>query len=136
MWSYAVYGCKNYLIQEQKALNWILQMNFAEIEIKMIANYLKGLKMIKLSTGVEISEDTVVSALKKAGISVEPKHVFEAGDVAVNEGEADIWRFIIRIDGRLCGVDRHGFNNGKGQKYFEAHNYKFVGKLSDTIPIN
>lgn len=29
--------------------------------------------MIKLSNGVEISEDTVVSALKKAGISVEPK---------------------------------------------------------------
>lgn len=29
--------------------------------------------MIKLSNGVEISEDTVVSALKKAGIKVEPR---------------------------------------------------------------
>jgi len=29
--------------------------------------------MIKLSNGVEISEDTVVSALKKCGIEVEPE---------------------------------------------------------------
>lgn len=31
--------------------------------------------MIKLSTGVEVSEETVVNALKAAGISVELKHV-------------------------------------------------------------
>jgi len=48
-------------------------MNFAELEVRAIAHYLRGLKMIRLSTGVEISEDTVVSALKKCGIKVEPE---------------------------------------------------------------
>jgi hypothetical protein len=57
----------------EREINKLFQINFAELEIKAVAHYLRGLKMIKLSTGVEISEDTVISALKKAGISVEPK---------------------------------------------------------------
>ena len=72
MWpmGYVVYGCKNRPVQ---TLSLWLQINFAEFEIRVIADYLRGLKMIKLSNGVEISEDTVVASLKKCGIKVEPE---------------------------------------------------------------
>lgn len=33
----------------------------------------RGIKMIKLSNGVEISEDTVIASLKRCGIKVEPE---------------------------------------------------------------
>lgn len=90
--------------------------------------------MITLSNGVELSESTVVSALKKAGISVEPKpkkHIFKAGDVARNEdGE---WRLIVRVCGTLYGIDKRGLRQGSGQGHFEALGYKYVCKLSDTV---
>jgi len=92
--------------------------------------------MIKLSTGVELSEDTVISALKKAGISVEPKHVFKAGDVAYYGGKTHLsteWRFIVLIDGKLCAINRWGSVSSTGQESFEACGYKYVGRLSDMI---
>lgn len=90
--------------------------------------------MIKLSNGVEISENTVVSALKKAGISVEPKpkkHIFSAGDMAKND--MGLWRLIVRISGKNYSVDRYGTYQGQGQGHFEALDYKYVGKLSNTV---
>lgn len=94
--------------------------------------------MIKLSTGVEISEDTVISALKKAGISVEPKHVFNKGDVAYNETNNKIdkpkdWRLIVGVNGKLCSVDSYGILQGWEQKYFERNNYVYAGRQLDLL---
>lgn len=95
-------------------------------------------KMIKLSNGVEISEDTVVAALKAAGINIEPvkpEHIFEVGDVA-NTPDGG-WRFIVLIDSKLIAVNQNGIVQGSGsnggQNHFEAFNYKFVGKQSDLL---
>lgn len=93
--------------------------------------------MIKLSNGVEISEDTVVSALKKAGISVEPKpkkHVFEAGDVVEPPWKEK--RIIIKVGGdlRAFGLDgRQRASQYSGIKNFDGCNYKYVCKLSDIV---
>ena len=88
--------------------------------------------MIKLSNGVEISEDTVVSALKKAGITVEPKHIFKAGDVAyVGHTKSPYdWRLIFRCDDRkLYSVNQAGNKQGDGsQEYFERNHYNYVGR--------
>lgn len=91
--------------------------------------------MIKLSNGVEISEDTVVSALKKAGINVEPKHIFETGDVAYCEGkiDSDNWRLIVEIHRILYSVDNAGNYIIQGQAAFETYNYKYIGKLKDLL---
>lgn len=97
------------------------------------------MNMIKLSTGTEVSEDTVVSALKKAGINVEPpkpKHIFQAGDVA--RSKYGYWRLIIKINGKLYAVDKYGYVMGEhsskiGQEHFEEFGYKFIGKQSDLI---
>lgn len=73
------------------------------------------MSMIKLSSGVEISEETVVAALKKVGIETEPskpKHIFEAGDVATTKYEN--WRFVIRIDGKIQSVNKYGFSCSTG----------------------
>ena len=92
------------------------------------------MSMIKLGNGVEISEDTVVAALKKAGIETKPpesKHIFGAGDVAKNEdGE---WRFIVYVNGKLYSVDRGGYSLSEGQKSFERWGYQFVGKLKNLL---
>lgn len=93
--------------------------------------------MIKLSSGVELSEDTVVAALKKAGISVEPKHVFEAGDVAYFDGvETDPnWRLIANVGGTLYAINKNGENASghANQSYFETWNYKYVGRQEDLL---
>lgn len=93
--------------------------------------------MIELSNGVEISEDTVVSALKKAGISVEPKHVFRAGDVVKTNWELDSKRIIIHVyGGNLIAVDIHGSQHGSdadSDGKFRGCHYEYVGKLSDMI---
>lgn len=96
--------------------------------------------MIKLSTGIEISEDTIISALKKAGISVEPKHVFSRGDIAYahngvkyGKNKSD-WRFIVQLDGKLHGFDRWGNYSGScGQVQFESNNYEYAGKQVDLL---
>lgn len=88
--------------------------------------------MFKLSNGVEISEETVISALKKSGICVEPKHVWAPGDVAYVDGDANYpvsWRLIISINGELKAANQLGWVQGDGsQKYFERNGYKFVGR--------
>lgn len=92
--------------------------------------------IIKLSNGVEISEETVVNALKKAGISVEPKHVFNAGDVAKVFGNTSpgSWRLIASIDGKLYSINQLGYKQGDGtQQYFEHNGYKFVGRQQDIL---
>ena len=119
-------------------INKMYQVSVAEIEKEMLAYCLKGIKMIKLSDGVEISEDTVISALKKAGISVELKHIFQRGDIAYNEVGSKVhnsedWRFIVSVNGWLCSVDKNGVLQGWGQKYFENCNYKYVGRQSDLL---
>ena len=97
--------------------------------------------MIKLSNGVEISEDTVVSALKKAGISVEPKpkHIFQAGDVAYLGGykELGCLRFIVKLNGKLHSLYRNGYcaSGDVNQDYFERYNYRYAGRLEDFLKI-
>jgi len=101
--------------------------------------------MIKLSSGVELSEDTVVAALKKAGISVEPrrsptasvpKHIFKAGDVAYYGGIESLgnWRFIVSAGGKLYAIGSNGLPTGSySQKDFEYHHYKYAGKQYDLL---
>lgn len=90
--------------------------------------------MIKLSNGVEVSEDAVVSALNKAGINVEPpkpKYIFKAGDVARNENNET--RIIVRVNGALKSFSKHGTSISDGQQDFERFDYKYVGRISDFI---
>lgn len=117
-------------------INKMYQVSVAEIEKEMLTYCLKGLKMIRLSNGVEISEATVVSALKKAGINIEPKHIFKAGDIAKTpHGD---WRFIVRIGANLHAINRNGCELGayapeEGQEHFEKFNYKYAGRQSDLL---
>ena len=92
------------------------------------------MSLIKLSNGVEISEDTIVAALEKAGIETkppEPKHIFEAGDVAITEYAE--WRFIVRVDGKTYSVNKNGLRCSTGQKDFDYYGYKFVGRLKNLL---
>jgi hypothetical protein len=95
--------------------------------------------MITLSNGVELSEETVVAALKSQGIDVEPKpkkHQFRVGDVAYHSGvKCPInWRLIVNLNGKLTSVGSRGYNSGsRGQKDFERHNYKFVGRQENLL---
>jgi len=69
------------------------------------------MSLIKLSNGVEISEETVVAALEKAGIETKPKEpVF--GDIVTVSGYAT--RRIILYDksGKLVGIGRNGNKMG------------------------
>lgn len=91
--------------------------------------------MIKLSNGVEVSEDTVVSALKKAGISVEPKHVFEAGDVAISDTYDEVRIIVKGGDGTLNAVNINGYWMSRGQSSFESFNYRYIGKLIDLLKV-
>lgn len=92
--------------------------------------------MIRLSNGVEISEDTVINALEKAGINTTPKHIFRAGDVAYIYGSRypGDWRLIISINGKLKSTNRLGWIQGDGsQKYFENNAYKYAGRQQDLL---
>lgn len=91
----------------------------------------RGQSMITLSNGVEISEDTIVSALKKAGIAVEPKHIFAAGDVA--RGRCGVRIIASGSSGLLTSYDLDGATWSTGQKSFEDNSYKYLGKLRDMI---
>lgn len=96
--------------------------------------------MIKLSNGVELSENTIVAALEKAGINVEPvkpKHIFKPGDVAKRD---NLWRLIISFKGTLYAVDKYGTVQGvnnldseQGQAHFEKYDYKYIGRQSDLL---
>lgn len=117
---------------ERSILNVIILL----VSTTKITENFRRLKMIKLSTGVEISENTVINALQKAGISVElPKHIFQAGDVAKANGE---WRFIVKFEDVLYSVDKYGnqlrgITTKSGQDHFVTYNYKYVGRQSDLL---
>jgi len=133
---------------KQQTMNNMFQIDFAKIEAKLMLDtyeqyqfYNKlfgGLKMnktmITLSTGVEISEETVISALKKAGISVEPKHIWKAGDVAYRRGIQNLnnWRLIVRINGELLSINHCGAVR-TNSKYFDIYDYKYAGRQSDLL---
>ena len=92
--------------------------------------------MIKLSNGVELSESTVISALKKAGINVEPKHIFRAGDVVNCGCYHKSKRIIIRqSDGKLIAIDEDGTqrDGNDGVNNFSNCNYTYIGRLSDMM---
>jgi len=95
--------------------------------------------MIKLSNGVELSEDTVVSALKKSGIKVEPEHIFRHGEIVENRyGDK---RILVRVNGKLQSIDKNGYcmgdeQNGIDQKHCQDYGYKCIGKLKDMIGSN
>lgn len=92
------------------------------------------MSLIKLSNGIEISEDTIMSALKKVGIGTnlpEPtKYIFRAGDIAKNKHGK--WRLIVSVGGILLSVDEDGRELlTSGQEKFEHYGYQFIGRLKD-----
>jgi hypothetical protein len=96
------------------------------------------MSLIKLSNGVEISEETVVAALEKAGIETKPKpeHIFEAGDVAYVDGvcEPGNWRLIASIAGKLKSVNQCGWIQGDGtQQYFKNNHYQYYDKQRNLL---
>jgi hypothetical protein len=97
------------------------------------------MSLIKLSNGVEISEETVVIALEKAGIETKSKHIFEAGDVAYIDGiniPSD-WRLIISVEGRLRSVNQNGYVQGNGtQQYFENNHYQYYDRQEDLLKLS
>ncbi len=97
------------------------------------------MSLIKLSNGVEISEETVVAALEKAGIEAhlpepkKPKHIFEAGDVAKNEyGEI---RIIIKKNWKVYSFGLAGEYQNTNQCGFERLGYQYIGRLEDLLKI-
>jgi hypothetical protein len=95
-------------------------------------------RVFELSNGVEISEDTVINALKKAGISVEPPkpyYVFKAGDVAYygSDRVSSNWRFIVKIKDDLYGINQCGVSCSIGQSDFEECNYRYAGRLANLL---
>jgi len=95
------------------------------------------MSMIRLANGVEISEETIVAALEKAGIETKPKpkqHIFEAGDVAKHPTTfPGKWRFIVWFKGELKSFDESGYYMSTGQEKFENEGYEFVGKQKDLL---
>lgn len=89
--------------------------------------------MIKIR-GKELSEDTIVKACEAYGISFEPAHVFKAGDVATTFGSQR--RLIVDVEGVLTSYEM-GLNIPivSGQAKFEEHNYQYVGRLTDLLPL-
>lgn len=126
-------------------LNWFLEKESRKIQnlaiaygmgqkrLKEFSERGQNMSMIRLSNGVEISEDTVVSALKKSGISVKPKpkHIFEAGDVAKHPYLG--LRIILNIGEKLKSFDQDGCYLSTGQEEFDNESYKYVGKLRDLL---
>ena len=91
------------------------------------------MSLIKLpSSGVEISEDTILSLMRNAGIKTEPpKHIFKKGDVA--KTTFGTWRIIISYNGLLYSVDENGDVLVRGQDKFEEIGYEYVGRLKEMV---
>lgn len=75
------------------------------------------MSMIKLSTGVEISEDTIISALKKAGINTEPPEPKFGDFVKYRGGDVRIWLY--DRTGKLCAFDNIG-------RIVGSHSYDYI----------
>jgi len=89
--------------------------------------------------GIEFSEETIVKALERAGISLEepekPYH-FQAGDVVkANNGKGEIRIIVQDYDTkRLFSYNLDGIcENCSGQHGFEVNHYVKIGVLSDYI---
>ena len=63
--------------------------------------------------GIEFSEETIVKALEKAGISLEEPYHFQAGDVV---GSVDGLQVQAKIEGVIRGLLRDGTSVWKGMK--------------------
>jgi len=61
------------------------------------------------------------------------KHAFEPGDVALYEGDVEVPRIIVEYNNKLIAFSVDGRTASTGQKDFEYHNYKYVGKLRGLI---
>ena len=68
------------------------------------------MSLIKLSNGVELSEDTVVAALKKAGIETNPPESKFGDIVTFRNGDRRIWLYDNK--GKLGAFDRYGTQCG------------------------
>jgi len=80
--------------------------------------------------GQQISEDTVVEALRKH-CGFQEKYQFKAGDVAKCRGKA--LRIICRVDGKLHSLALDGSLMSSGQTAFEFYDYEKIGELKDFI---
>jgi len=90
-------------------------------------------KMINIK-GREISEETVIEALKKHCNFEEKfkeKYIFQAGDIAVNCNKEK--RIIVGTCGRLVSIDANGNEQSKSQQSFESWGYEKIGKLKDLL---
>ena len=86
--------------------------------------------------GIEFSEETIVKALERAGISLEePKpYQFQAGDV-VEYGVGSRRIICLTSKGNLEAFGLNGYTKcaSGGQKCFENAGYRKIGVLSDYI---
>lgn len=83
--------------------------------------------------GVELSEDTVRNALKKAGISLEKKHEWKAGDMAFLDGD---FRLIGCTNYRwfsLCQNGNTRTHNKPNTNHFDNFEYKYIGRFEDMV---
>jgi len=85
--------------------------------------------------GKDLSEETIKKACEAYGISFEKKHIFEAGDLAIN-GNKD-FRLICKKDDYISDCisfdTKTGIFCGLGQGYFESFGYKYIGKIQEVI---
>ena len=86
-------------------------------------------KMVNVR-GQQISEDTVVEALRKH-CGFQEKYQFKAGDVAKCRSKA--LRIICRVDGKLHSFGLDGSLMCSGQTDFELFSYEKIGELKDLI---
>jgi len=90
--------------------------------------------MVKLPTsGREISEDTIVEALKNLCVFDENKYEFKPGDVAISETWNREIRIIVIDANTLKSFSDNGRYMSDGQVGFEKHKYTYVGRISDFI---
>lgn len=96
--------------------------------------------MIKLSNGVEVSEETVVNALKKAGITTEPVHIFKPGNICFytsgNKREKSNWRMIVKTKEGIGAVDANGeFIAADMSQESLRDKYEYAGTFYETMTI-
>ena len=70
---------------------------------------------------------------EKRGLTQKKKYIFMPGDVALYEGDVEVPRIIVEYNNKLIAFSVDGRTASTGQKDFEYHNYKYVGKLRGLI---
>ena len=76
--------------------------------------------------GVEVSEDTIRSALKRAGVSLAKPYQFQAGDIVLS-GQGV--RVIIPKGNDLIAIDSECDTMAKGQEQFRSIGYEKIGTI-------